>query len=376
MEVMVPTKEFHFDSTTSTPYVSAPTSPKCFPVDPFDYYCHYTSAPTSPARAAAIYAASVVPFDWEETPGTPKSRKSPAAADDDGGDDNDDEYVFEFSGHLDVLPPKLAAADELFEEGKIRPLKPPPRLYNAASSPRSPRSPRLWSPRHKKKSDGGGIDPFAVAMAEATWERGRVRGRGADPSLSSTPSSRSRKESRSLSPMRGEFMGSLTQFSADSPSQASTSAAAAPSAKNRGGGGSSKKWRLRDLLLFRSASEGRATGNTSKDPLRKFSISPTTSSSSSITSSSPGKRGGGGEDSRNSSFRSTDSVGSSTRRGGMSPHEMHYTSNRAASEETRRRTALPFGSHGLFGCLRFNPAVQSVARGFHSSSTLNHRRQL
>ncbi|KAJ6816026.1 uncharacterized protein M6B38_419300 [Iris pallida] len=367
MEVVVPTKDMHFDSTTSTPYVSAPASPKRLDaVDPFDYYCRNASAPASPARAAAIYAAaaaSVVPFDWEETPGTPKSR-APTNHNNDDGDD--DEYVFEFSGQLErgVLPPEPAAADELFEEGKIRPLKPPPRLYNldandkggtrASPSPRSPRSPSkggLWSPRQKKKHGSSeGADPFAAAMVEATRERGRERDAVPPPSISS---SISRKGSRSLSPMRGEF---------NSPSPASTSTTAASSSVKTRGGSSGRKWRLRDLLLFRSASEGRATGDTSKDPLRKFSIA------------SPIKRGG--EDSRNSSFRSTDSFGSSMRRGGMSPHEAHYTSNRAASEERRRRTALPFGSQGLFGCLRFNPAVQSVARGFNNSSTFNHRRQL
>lgn len=284
--------------------------------------------------------------------------------------------MFEFSGQLErgALPPELAPADELFEEGRIRPLKPPPRLYSldagdksgtrASSSPRSPRSPSkggLWSPRQKKRHGGNeGVDPFAAAMIETTRERGRDA--VPSPSISSSVS---RKGSRSLSPMRGEL---------NSPSQASTSAAAASSSvKTRGGSSSGKRWRLRDLLLFRSASEGRATGSSSKDPLRKFSILSTTNSSSSITSS-PIKRGG--EDSRNSSFRSTDSFGSSMRRGGMSPHEAHYTSNRAASEEMRRKTALPFGRQGLFGCLRFNPAVQSVARGFHNSSTFNHRRQL
>ncbi|KAL6192729.1 hypothetical protein ACLB2K_033815 [Fragaria x ananassa] len=108
-----------------------------------------------------------------------------------------------------------------------------------------------------------------------------------------------------------------------------------------------KKWKLRDMLLFRSASEGRAT--TGKDPLRKYSLLSTKKSMS--------------EDVKNSSFRSTDSVGSvsSRRRGPVSPHELHYTVNRAVTEEMRRKTVLPY-KHGLLGCLGFNHGLHEISR--------------
>lgn len=383
MEVVVPAvSDFHFDSCASSPYVSAPSSPKRFgrsgSSDPFDYYYHYASAPTSPSRVASILASSSVPFDWEETPGTPRPPKS----------DDADDFAFDFSGQLEkgVPLPDLTAADELFEEGMIRPLKLklPPRLYNlrlddnmtsVAPSPRSPKSPNraLWSPRARGKV--GNDDPFTAAMVEATRERGREKRPASTVHATSISSSRSRKGSRSLSPMRSGAGGFFTKSSISSSSpKASTSTAAAAATvaseclKTTSGG--SRKWRLRDLLLFRSASEGRVTGNKSKDPLRKYTIMPPSSSNSLF---SPRK----GEDSRNSSFRSTDSGGASIRRStdgsirragsGVSAHEMHYMSNRAASEEKKKKTALPFNRQGLFGCLRFNPAVHSIAKGFHNS---------
>ncbi|THU52197.1 hypothetical protein C4D60_Mb10t01460 [Musa balbisiana] len=375
MEVVVPVPDFHFDSACTSPYVSAPSSPKRSG-DPFNFFRHYTSAPTSPTRASAIYAhfnaisstnslsppaaASGVPFDWEEKPGTPKSRGSSPAK-----DEQEDvlDFAFDFSGHLDKQGlPVLTTADELFEEGKIRPLKPPPRLQyrvtddgsSVASSPRSPKQRDLWSPRHRGRGGRGEqIDPFTAAMVEAT----RDRGRATTPTSPSFSSSRSRKGSRSLSPFRGGV--SFFKTTPNSP-PATASTASLKSGGGGGGGGGSKKWRLKDLLLFRSASEGRATGNRSKDPLRKYTLLP--SSSSSIKKSVT-------EDPKNSSFRSTDSSGSIRRGSGhfASSHQMHYAANRAATEELKKKTALPY-RQSLFGCLRFNPAVLSISRGFNTHS--------
>ncbi|XP_039126871.1 uncharacterized protein LOC120263013 [Dioscorea cayenensis subsp. rotundata] len=212
----------------------------------------------------------------------------------------------------------LTAADELFDSGIIRPLNP--------------------IPKHQIK--------------ESTRDRGRERPNSFSPSISH-PHSRSRKGSRSLSPLRrGTIDDAPDCLLADkSPTSPAPSAAK--------GTGGSRKWRLRDLLLFRSASEGRATGNQSKDPLRKYTL---------LTSSPT--RGLGGEDPKNSSFRSTASNGA--RPPARSAHEKHYTANRAAAEELKKKTALPY-RQGLFGCLRFNPAVNSIARGF-SNQSFNHRR--
>lgn len=400
MEVLVPLHDFHFDSTTTTPYVSAPSSPKRFG-DPFDLYRHYTSAPTSPTRAAAIYShfntmstnnslrlsstsrSSAIPFDWEEKPGTPKARSPAPTPTPTPGHDSTDvfDFAFDFNGQLDKAgtTPALLTADELFEEGKIRPLKLPPRLQypvmddrsSVASSPaRSPRfSPNpmgLWSPLHRWRGvKGEGFDPFTAAMVEATRERGRQRA----PAASSISSSKRRKGSRSLSPLNVRGRSFFQKYLKYSPHP--TAATSSTNTPKSGGG---KKWRLRDLLLFRSASEGRATGNRSKDPLQKYTLL-STSNSSSFTLPVWEKNGlGGGEDPRNSSFRSVDSNGSMRRgnQSAVSAHEMHYTANRATTEEMKKKTPLPY-RHNLFSCLRFNPAVNRIARGFGSSFTHSRR---
>ena len=166
--------------------VTAPPSPNPFELlppatagvgdaDPFDLFQHFTSAPASPTRAAAIYAqfsrvddgnggadhgsgdddddgfqprlsyspptvTSTVPFDWEEMPGKPKPGFGRPAATANGDVEDAD---FDFGVLLDrsaKTAPELTTADELFDEGKIRPLKPPPRLLDSGSVGSSPRS--------------------------------------------------------------------------------------------------------------------------------------------------------------------------------------------------------------------------------------------
>lgn len=395
----VPPVDFNFDSACSSPYMTAPSSPTRFGN-------YYFSAPTSPNRSSSFYrqfndfdsinststtkySPSTIPFKWEEKPGIPKSRATI------NGDDLED-FEFDFSGQLEraSLP-----ADELFDGGKIKPLKPPPRLQvntnrnqdgTGPSSGLSPRSPSpkssrvlcqgkrmvqdVLSPRHlHRKVDS---DPFTAAMEETRREcyrdehkyaeeeyqsrRGRER-------MSRLPSrhvnASIRKGTRSLSPLRipdtmfddvvSPVATTSTSSSSIKPSSPISSAyssilsAISFSKVN-------KKWKLRDLLLFRSASEGRAT--TGKDPLRKYTLLSTKKSMS--------------EDVKNSSFRSTDSVGSvsSRRRGPVSPHELHYTVNRAVTEEMRRKTILPY-KHGLLGCLGFNHGLHEISRGAFGSLT-------
>ncbi|THU60048.1 hypothetical protein C4D60_Mb07t08510 [Musa balbisiana] len=220
---------------------------------------------------------------------------------------------------------------------------------SGASSPRSPKQRGLLSPRHRGRGGRGEeFEPFSAATVDVTRDRGSEK----KPNPPSSSSSRSRKGWRSLSPLReGGLFRTAAKNSPPPPTVSTT-------ALKTGGGSGSKKWRLMDLLLFRSASEGRATGNRSKDPLRKYTLlSPPSSSNKKATT----------EDLKNSSFRSTDSSGTIRRRSChfASSHEMHYAVNRAASEELKKKTALPYRQN-LFGCLRFNPAVLSISRAFDS----------
>ncbi|PKU65883.1 uncharacterized protein LOC110115464 [Dendrobium catenatum] len=293
MEVVMPVQEFHFESATTTPYMSAPSSPKHFGVDPMEFYYPYAGAPTSPTAAEV-----------------------------------EDEFAFDFSGHLEknAQPPALTSADELFDQGKIRPLRPPP---------------RLCSPPH---------DPFAATVN---------RGRNSTPYSAFSPSisrSQSPKKSRSLSPLRAG-KGSTDHFQTPVSSHPPPIATVSCSCKG-GGSDGSWKWLIKDFLLFRSASEGRAIGGSSKDFLRKFTELPSSSSSPPKL-----KKAGSGDVSRSSSFRSVDSSGSVSRRGStrraVSPHARHYTANKAAADEMKKKTALPY-RQSFFSCLRFSPALHSL----------------
>ena len=180
--VPVPPTDFNFDSACSSPYMTAPSSPQRFGN-------FFFSAPTSPTYASSFYrelndlshatnSSSAVPFQWEEKPGTPKRKDfdgrvdgradKKSNQDDDDDDECDEDFEFNFSGQLERTS---LSADELFDGGKIKPLKPPPgyeQFSSTVSSPRSPRSPRSRNPFRNKD-----FDPFEAAI-EKTRRRGVV----------------------------------------------------------------------------------------------------------------------------------------------------------------------------------------------------------
>ncbi|KAL5982403.1 hypothetical protein ACLOJK_016474 [Asimina triloba] len=276
MEVAIPISQSHFESAPSP----KPFSPA---------YYSYFSAPASPARRSAVYSEF---SDWDEKP--PRAHDETDAAD---AEDGDCDFAFDFSGQLETA--SLTAAEDLFSHGKIRPLRP---AMDFSETPKAP-----VSPKQRKENN-----PFADATANA--RTGAERERGRQRSTDSRISSSSRRGTRSLSPLR------VSEPKAEQQSSLK---------------GGSRKWRLKDLLLFRSASEGRATD---KDRLRKFSVLP------------PKK-----EDVKNSSFRSIDgssggASGSGSRGGRVSAHERLYTANRAVSEDMKRKTFLPY-KQGLLAFL-------------------------
>jgi len=304
---------------------SAPCSPRTAAIAGGDHlpgYCYFfSSAPTSPSRAS---------YPGDASPGA-------------GGDEATFDFTLGFSGQLQEATPILADADELFEGGRIRPLNTPhPSILmfddtsSTSYSSAGPRSPRR-----------------AGDQAEAL-ERGRS-GRPAAAPVSAA-SSRSRRATRSLSPFRGGGGGGGIKDDEDpsSPPSPRTS-------MTRGCGSGSKKWRLKDLFLFRSASEGRATGGGSKDPLFKYTmLSPSTSFSH------PQKlKSGDGSASMRKGRGST-----------ASASDMPYATNRAAAEDMRRRTTtpLPFHRNSLFGYLRSNPAIHSISRKLGNNSSSNRGR--
>ncbi|KAL0325638.1 UNVERIFIED_CONTAM: hypothetical protein Sradi_5133100 [Sesamum radiatum] len=343
MEVVIPspsrTFDFDFNSARSSPHVSPPSTPKPFG----DYYC---SAPTSPSHLSQFYRdfdEFSVARNGSRRGGSWEPVKSS------GGDD----FAFDVSEDWESAS---VSADELFDGGVIKPLKTTPPLLHLPEAVRvsehvmlekpsavsaSPLSQTrkiiqgAFSPRRHKNSKER--EPFLgknSTRAAAGSQRGRER--GGDFSKSS-----SRRAARSLSPLRDvqyPWEEEKEQpHNAKSSSSQSTLCSTLSTAPAKGGG--YKKWRLKDFFLFRSASEGRASD---KDPLKKYTAAL-----------------------RHSSFRSIDSPGSgsSRRRGPVSAHEMHYTMNRAVSEDLKKKTFLPY-KQGILGRLAFNPAVHALANGF------------
>ncbi|KAG2703567.1 hypothetical protein I3760_06G144500 [Carya illinoinensis] len=383
MEVVVPLPpaDFNFDSGCSSPYMTAPSSPQRFGN-------FFFSAPTSPSRASAFYgdlnnlslqdmiarnSASSVPLNSEERPGILKSKATDNGEINNGNDGGED-FEFNFSGQLERTS---LSADELFDGGKIKPLKPLPVRLQVGTKVLSPRSPRSRISQAKRivqeaqsPSEQNHFDPFAATTEEPRkkgepnqrqgGEHEQKRGRERFSGRSSSSSSLHRG-TRSLSPLRfsddtvleGDENSPEKIFSStESNPKSSTSSPSSAHYSFLSSFSFSKgyrKWRLKDFLLFRSASEGRAAG---KAPLlKKYEALSRTK----LT-----------EDVKNLSFRSTDSAGSvssSRRRGRLSAHELHYTVNRAVSEEMRKKTFLPY-KQGLLGCLGFNPGVHEFNRGF------------
>ncbi|XP_031489484.1 probable membrane-associated kinase regulator 1 [Nymphaea colorata] len=308
MEIMRPV-DLQLDSACSSPFTTAPSSPtRRTGVGLF-----YFSAPTSPSRTQS----AVVPFVWEESPGKPKGSGSPVVND----------FEFEFSARF-AEKPAISSADELFYEGKIRPLKLPPRLLTPEGSlPASPKSPKsTLSPKSpkstlspKKLLRGAfsrpamkDFDPFEAALEEARKTASR-RERGT-------------RRTRSLSPLRTNFF--RRGVAQEETERLKPSSAGSSSSSSAATGSSGKRWRLKDLL-FRSASEGRE---------KKLEV-------------------------KNSSFRSTDSSRSSSNRrvaSRSSSQELRYSANRTVSEEFRDGTSVPY-RRGFLACLGFGPGS---VRGF------------
>ncbi|KAL6527405.1 hypothetical protein OROGR_016495 [Orobanche gracilis] len=199
------------------------------PLSPKNIGEYYFSAPTSPSHLSRFYnknsdalfasgndtggygLSSTVPFDWEEKPGTPKS---PGRSNIKG-----DDFAFDMSRNYETAP---LSAEELFDGGLIKPLKPPPWLHQSPAA-RSRQNPGA-SPRKS-------ISPTRKVIHGALFSQ-RLNN----------------IKARSLSPIRGRQFSSEDKEGEEVKRNPSASAP----------GKCNKKWRLKDFFLFRSASEGHA----------------------------------------------------------------------------------------------------------------------
>ncbi|KAK1291906.1 hypothetical protein QJS10_CPB17g01160 [Acorus calamus] len=319
-----------FDSTCSTPYVSAPSSPGHGGssngvgggvVGGGGGGGYFFSAPSSPMHFVLSSLA----------PPTHRSVAEPSS------------FEFEFSARSGPT----AAADELFLNGQIRPMKLSSHLQR----------PQVLSPLLDLDEEAAPEEEPVVA------ERGREM------------RSRSRsvhRRARSMSPMRNstfrwteerEINGDpeLEEEDPKSTENAQPSDSAS-SSRSSSSGRNSKRWIFLKDLLYRSKSEGR--GNAKEKFWTSISFSPSSKDRKPPPPAPPPaaekpKKGG-----------STVAAASDGRRRRLppSPHELHYTANRAQAEEMRRKTYLPY-RQGLLGCLGFSSRGYSAMHGL--AKTLN-----
>ncbi|KAI4367625.1 hypothetical protein MLD38_023340 [Melastoma candidum] len=387
-EALLPFSPTFQPSPSSSPFATAPSSPRSCetsreaPPDDFPRAVYF-SAPSSPARNSTS-SASHVPFRWEEE-----------------GETKDGDFEFEFSGQLDFAR-ESAFAEELFENGSwIRPWKPPPCLQNDGAVPVARRHPEVTRGDGYKVTSPvkSGFDPVEPAVkgigrqddeeeeeegpeAPLMYSYNRGRNRKAIPG-----GSVSRRETRSLPPpprlsdvIFDNSIGDESLEGRDQEMKLETRAtpylARLMWAFSNSQGYGYKRWRLRDLLLFRSVSEGTGTRNLcSKDDTMTRREEDTASSSRWSSWRSWTTR-----DSFRSNEGSIGSTSSGSNRGRQSMAsrtnsvELHYTKNRAVSEEMKRKTYLPY-KQGVLGCLGFGGSGMGVGRELARGVGLSTRGQ-
>lgn len=320
------------DSSCSTPFVSAPSSPSHAP--PSGYFF---SAPASPMHF--LLSADKIKSDYE-----------PVFLSKDSGS-----FEFEFSSRFSPTGSgtgSMTSADELFFNGQIRPMELSSHLQRAQ----------------------GNVAPFLDLCSD-----GAANARGRD--LKARGAKYSHRKARSMSPLRTmaeyEWEGFTATAAVDQESEAkenesneTTPSCSASSSRSSSSGRNSKKWIFLKDLLHRSKSEGRA--NNKERFWSAISFSPgkerkkTTSSLPALSpSTSRDEKKGKSETKRGGKVPGVGKPANGVwrRRVPPSAHELHYTANRAQAEEMKKKTFLPY-RQGLLGCLGFSSKSYGAFSGF------------
>ncbi|XP_022759672.1 uncharacterized protein LOC111306037 [Durio zibethinus] len=345
-----------FDSTCSTPYVSAPSSPGRGPTSGY-----FFSAPASPMHFVLSSAPSSTCHHSSD------SLLISAQSD---GSSFEFEFSSRFSNSGSVAVGSMSSADELFLNGQIRPMK-------------------LSSHLQRPQNLAPLLD-LDVEDDDVEFKNDKEASRGRDLKLRSRSLHR---KARSLSPLRNaEFQweeeevvcsreeqkevsqGILEGLKETVTSNETTPSSSASSSRSSSSGRNSKKWIFLKDLLYRSKSEGR--GNEKEKFWTSISFSPLKEKKVQIQEEKPPplkqkqKENKPGVGKKLSSGKPSNGV--AKRRVPRSPHELHYTKNRAHAEEMKKRTYLPY-RHGLFGCLSFSSkgygALNGLARSLNPVSS-------
>lgn len=244
-------------------------------------------------------------------------------------EENDDrDFVFNFNGQVLKSPPLSAA--ELFDGGKIKPLKLMSRTqYRGNDSPVTPRSPK------RMITKAFIVSPRLIATNQDHHSSARHTGQKQSKCLSTT--------------LTGlpNVVSELTKTRQTSVEIASLSSVSFSRSISSASSTSSSNWSSRLKFLFRSASEGHAIENEDDSWFKRKSHM---------------------EDSKSMSFRSENGRHLVTKDGRrpnerrVCAHAWHYKKSKEAAEERRRKTFLPYKKN-LLGCMDLDPgSVSEVSR--------------
>ncbi|KAF3454592.1 hypothetical protein FNV43_RR05040 [Rhamnella rubrinervis] len=361
------------DSTCSTPYVSAPSSPGRGTVSGFFY-----SAPASPMHSALTSTSlSLAHSSSSSLYSAVDSNSVPLS------------FEFEFSARFgsngSTETGSMSSADELFLNGQIRPMKLSTHLER----------PQVLAPLLDLDHEGEEEEVVELAFEPVRGRDLRLR----DKSL--------RRRARSMSPLKTNsfewtesekldddgderFSGKDNKVSHDlgpnkneeeALSSETTPSVSVSSSRSSSAGRNSKRWVFLKDFLYRSKSEGRSNNkfwstisfSPAKEKKPTNETLPGGSVSKEIKFSNPSngvsetqkEKGKGGGQSSNSGKKlaGKPANGVGKRRVPPSPHELHYTKNRAQAEELRKKTYLPY-RQGLLGCLGFSSKGYGAMNGF------------
>ncbi|EEE58904.1 hypothetical protein OsJ_10537 [Oryza sativa Japonica Group] len=325
------------DSSCSTPFASAPSSPGRSPATGGGYFF---SAPASPIHHLLLSSSSVA---------------SGVVSGAGYGGVGDAEFEFGGPGG------PMISADELFHNGQIRPLTLPP-------------LPDLDPGSDDDDGGGGDFRPGPVRGRELTLRSGSVH-----------------RRTRSMSPLRGasprlKLLNALVPApdlgSEPTPSHSAGSEEATPpvTASSRSSSSSSTSSSSSSSSSARGVTAvGVPQGHAPPPQQERARRRPTRTTPppspekawqfSALPQSEASSDAGGGEEAQATRGRARGGKGRRRSSTVAAAHERLYAArNRAQAEEMRRRTFLPY-RQGLLGCLGFSSRGYGALHGF--TKTLN-----
>ncbi|CAI9781076.1 unnamed protein product [Fraxinus pennsylvanica] len=319
-------EDIDVESTCSTPFVSAPSSPS------HGSSGYFFSAPASPMHFL-LSREKHKPSDYE-----------PVLFSSDSGS-----FEFEFSSRFSPNGSgglsSMTSADELFINGQIRPMK----LFTHEEEDQDVRGNSTRGRDLKVRSNkyahrkARSMSPLRIAQ----YELQRVK---------SVPISKDR--------------GNDLKESEVVLSSETTPSCSASSSRSSSSGRNSKKWIFLKEILHRSKSEGRANNKERFWSSISFSTAKEKNNSPSPDNN---KEEIFVDTQKQKKHMKVPAAGKQAngvwkRRELPSAHELHYTANRAQSEEMKKKTFLPY-RQGLLGCLGFGSKSYNALSEFTRTRT-------